>query len=264
MLDQSMKNQLAQELYDAQKRRRPISPLTDRHPDITLDDAYTIQQQVVKLKEADGIHVIGKKIGLTNKPIQEQIGVFEPDYGMITSEGLLCDGATLPMKDYIAPRIESEIAFILGETITPRQCPIKPCDIYRATYGIAPALEIVDSRIKDWNIKIQDTVSDGASYAAIVLGNQITPLDGLDLRVLGMAAYLNGELVKHGAGASVMGNPVNSVTWLANKLLSLGLTLEKGEIILSGSFTPVLPIHAGDTVHVAFDHLGCVCLNVSQ
>lgn len=262
MLDQKTRNEFARELYDAQRKQTPVTALTDRCPEITLEDAYEIQLQVVKLKEADGIRVIGKKIGLTNKPIREQIGVFEPDYGMITSDGLLMDGETLHMEKFIAPRIESEIAFIMGEDITMEQYPVKPCDIYRATYGIAPALEIVDSRIKDWKIKIQDTVSDAASYAAIVLGNRITKLDGLDLRVLGMAAYLNGDMVQHGASGSVMGNPINSVVWLANKLLSLGLELKKGEIILSGSFTPVFDIHTGDTVHVAFDHLGSVSLNV--
>lgn len=264
MLDQKTRFELAKELYEAQKNQQPITALTDRYPDITLDDAYDIQLQVVKLKESDGIRVIGKKIGLTNKPIREQIGVFEPDYGIITSDGLLLDGETLHMKEFIAPRIESEIAFILGEDINLSQYPVTPSDIIHATYGIAPALEVVDSRIKDWKIRIQDTVSDGASYAAIVMGNQISRLDGLDLRVLGMAAYRNGELVQHGASGSVMGNPINSVVWLANKLLSLGLEMKKGEIILSGSFTPVFTIHTGDTVHVAFDHLGSVSLHVRQ
>lgn len=264
MLESSMKKQLARELYEAQKNSVPMIAITDRYPDITLEEAYEIQLEVVELKKKDGIHIIGKKIGLTNKPIREQIGVFEPDYGIITSDGLLYDGDVLHMSNFIAPRIESEIAFILGEDITMDQYPVKPCDIIRATYGIAPALEVVDSRIKDWKIKIQDTVSDAASYAAIVLGNKITRLDGLDLRILGMSAYQNGELVQHGSSGAVMGNPINAVVWLANKLLSLGLELKKDEIILSGSFTPVFPIQAGDTVHVVFDHLGEVSLCIRQ
>lgn len=262
MIEQVRLNEFAHRLYEAQKHQSPMIALTDQCPEISLDDAYQIQMKVVELKAQDGIKVIGKKIGLTNQAIREQIGVYEPDYATITSEGLYHDGGTLFMDRYIAPRIESEIAFILGSDLTIDMYPIKPSDIIQATYGIAPALEIVDSRIKDWKIKIQDTVSDAASYGGVVLGNKITKLDGLDLRVLGLAAYLNGELVQHGAGAAVMGNPINSLTWLANKCLSLGIELKKGEIILTGSFTPVFDIHENDHVHVIFDHLGEVSLNI--
>ena len=135
-------------------------------------------------------------------------------------------------------------------------------DNLEATLGICPALEVVDSRIKDWKIKIQDTVSDAASYARIVVGNQVTPLDGLDLRVIGMATYLNGELVVSGSSASVMGNPIEAVKWLANKLLELGVELKKGEIILSGSLTPVFEIKKGDSITAVFDHLGEVSVKV--
>lgn len=262
MLEKEILKDLAKELYTSQKTRTPIEPISNRYPDITIEEAYEIQLEVVKLKEADGLHVIGKKIGLTNKPIRDQIGVQEPDYGIITSEGIILDGETLYMDHFIAPRIESEIAFILSKDITKEMYPVKPTDIIDATYGIAPALEIVDSRIKDWKIKIQDTVSDAASYAAIALGNRITKLDGLDLRLIGMAAYLNGELVQNGSSAAVMGNPINSMVWLANKLLSLGVEMKKGEIVLSGSLTPVFEIKNGDNVNVIFDHLGSVSLNI--
>ncbi|HHT50706.1 MAG TPA: 2-keto-4-pentenoate hydratase [Eubacteriaceae bacterium] len=262
MLEKQIIKNLANELYTAQKTCTPIEAITDRYPQITIEEAYEVQLEVLKLKEADGIHVIGKKIGLTNKAIRDQIGVQEPDYGIITSEGLLLDGDFLYMDNFIAPRIETEIAFILSKDITKDIYPVKPTDIIEATYGIAPALEIVDSRVKDWKIKIQDTVSDAASYGAVVLGNRITKLKGLDLRLIGMAAYLNGELVQNGSSAAVMGNPINSMVWLANKLLNLGMEMKKGEIIISGSLTPVFDIKAGDTVNVIFDHLGSVSLAI--
>lgn len=262
MLEKQLIKDLAKELYTSQKNRTPIDAISDRYPEITIEEAYEIQLEVVNLKEMDGLKVIGKKIGLTNKAIRDQIGVQEPDYGIITSEGLILDGETLYMDNFIAPRIESEIAFILSKDITKDMYPVKASDIISATYGIAPALEIVDSRIKDWKIRIQDTVSDAASYAAIVLGNRITKLDDLDLRLIGMAAYLNGELVQNGSSAAVMGNPINSMVWLANKLLSLGVEMKKGEIVLSGSLTPVFEIKKGDNVNVIFDHLGSVSLNI--
>lgn len=251
---------LAKQLFDAQMNQQPIEALTDQEPSITIEDAYRIQMEVVKLKQQHGLKIIGKKIGLTGKAIREQIGVFEPDYGIITSEGLLMDGGELMMQDFIAPRIESEIAFVLSRDITKDMYPVMASDIIAATRGVMPALEIVDSRIKDWKIKIQDTVSDAASYAAIVLGSKLTPLSDLDLDVIGMAAYKNGELVSSGSSAAVMGNPINAMVWLANKLLSLGVELKAGEVILSGSFTPVFDIKKGDAIHVKFDRIGSVSL----
>ena len=262
MTDQHVLHQLAKDLYRAQVEKSPIPALTDNYPDLTIEDAYEIQQEVVRLKLQDGLKVIGKKIGLTSKEIRKQIGVFEPDYGIITSEGLLEDGGELHMDRYIAPRIESEIAFILKQDITLDMYPVMPSDIISATLGVVPALEIVDSRVKDWKIKIQDTISDSASYAAIAMGSRITPLDGLDLSIIGMAAYKNGELVQTASSAAVMGNPINAMVWLVNKMLSFGLTFKKGEVVLSGSFTPVFDIKAGDHVFVKFDRLGSVLLSI--
>lgn len=247
-------------LYQAQLTKTPIAPLTEQCDSLTIQDAYAIAGQVVQMKLADGHHVIGKKVGLTSKEIRKQVGVFEPDYGVITSEGLLVDGGELHMDNFIAPRIEAEIAFVLGRDITPDMYPVKASDIIHCTLGVVPALEIVDSRIRDWKIKIQDTISDSASYAAIVMGSRITPLDDLDLDIIGMAAYKNGELVHASSSAAVMGNPINAMIWVVNKMLSLGLTFKKGEVVLSGSFTPVFDMQAGDHIFVKFDHLGTVSL----
>ncbi|MGI6654197.1 MAG: 2-keto-4-pentenoate hydratase [Christensenellales bacterium] len=253
-------HELAVALYNAQKTKTPIPPLTDQRDDLTIEDAYEIQQEVVQMKLADGYKIIGKKIGLTSKEIRKQIGVFEPDYGIITSEGLLTDGGELYMSDFIAPRIESEIVFVLGKDITKDMYPVKASDIIDCTLGVAPALEIVDSRIQDWRIKIQDTISDAASYAAIVTGSRLTPLKDLDLDIIGMAAYKNGELVQASCSAAVMGNPINAIIWLVNKMLSYGLEFKKGELLLSGSLTPVFDMQAGDHIQVKFDRLGSVSL----
>ncbi len=254
--------ELARELEEARRGRSPITALSDRFPEITVDEAYRVQLEIIRIKEEAGLRVIGKKIGLTNQAIREQIGVFEPDYGLITSEGLLADGGELILDNFIAPRIEPEIAFIMGKDLSADMAPITPWDVIHATRGVAPALEIVDSRVKDWRFMIQDTVADLASYGAVVLGNRITPLDGLDLRVLGMSAYKNGKLVQAGSSGNVMGNPINAVTWLANKLLKFGVELREGDIVLSGSFTPVFEIARGDAVQAIFDHLGEVALHV--
>lgn len=253
-------HEYAAALYKAQMEKTPIPPLTDQDSSLTIEDAYKIQQEVVQMKLDAGYRAIGKKIGLTSKEIRKQIGVFEPDYGIITSEGLLQDAGELYMENYIAPRIEAEIVFVLGKDITKDMYPVKASDIIDCTLGVAPALEIVDSRIKDWKIKIQDTISDSASYAAIVMGSQLTPLSGLDLSILGMAAYRNGELVHASSSAAVMGNPINAVIWLVNKMLGYGLEFKKGEVLLSGSLTAVFDMKAGDHIEVKFDRLGSVSL----
>ena len=251
---------LAEELYNAQINCVPVTALSDRYPDITIDDSYEIAMEVVNIKKAHGLSVIGKKIGLTNKAIRDQIGVHEPDYGIITSEGILTDGGVLEMERLIAPRAEPEIAFIMDRDITPDQFPLKPCDICYATRGIAAAIEIVDSRFIDWKIRIQDTIADAASYAAFVLSGRIVPIDSLDLSIIGMCAFKNGELVHASCSGNVMGNPLNSMTWLVNTLLSRGLSLKAGEVVLSGSFTPVFSIGAGDSIYIKFDHLGDISI----
>lgn len=261
-MTQQIIKDFAKELYEAELNAKPIEAISDRFPEITIELAYQIHQEVIKLKEQDGDYVIGKKIGLTNKAIQKQIGVFEPDFAMITSKGYIASGQSVKMSELIAPRIESELAFIFAKDLDPSMYPLTNMDILQSLRGVAAALEIVDSRVKDWKIKIFDTVSDSASYAKIVVSNKIIPIDGLDFDCIGMATYKNGELVTHGSSANVMGNPINSLTWLANKLLSLGLSIKKGEIVLSGAFTPVFPIQEGDTIYAKFDRVGEVLLKV--
>lgn len=261
-MTQEIINQLAKELHEAELNAMPIDAVSDRFPDITIELAYKIHQEVIRLKEENGDCVIGKKIGLTNKAIQNQIGVFEPDFAMITSKGYIASGQSVKMSELIAPRIESELAFIFSKDINPDMYPVTNIDILRSLEGVCASLEIVDSRIKDWKIKIFDTISDNASYARIVVSNKIIPITGLDFDCIGMATYKNGELITHGSSANVMGNPINSLTWLANKLLSLGLSIKKGEIVLSGAFTPVFPIKKGDSILAKFDRIGDVLLQV--
>ena len=258
-MDQALIRQLAVELLAAEDNATPIPPLTDRYPEITVADAYQVQNTVVEMRLARGEVIIGKKIGLTSKGIQLQVGVTEPDYGVMTNAGLVMDGACIDSRKMIAPRIEPELVFVLERDLDGPQ--VTPWDVIRATAGVMPALEIVDSRIIDWKIKIQDTVSDAASYARIVTGgNQLIPISSLDLSMVPMALYRNGELVHTACGAAVMANPINSVTWLANKMVEYGTPLKAGELILSGSFTPTVDFHPGDHIQANFGPVGKINL----
>lgn len=260
-MDQVLIQQLANELLVAEDTATPILPLTDRYPNITIQDAYAIQKAVIDLKLARGEVVIGKKIGLTSKGIRDQVGVHEPDYGVMTDAGWVKDGECIDAGKMICPRIEAEIVFVLKKDLDKKV--VTAWDVIDATAGVMPALEIVDSRIKDWRIKIQDTVSDAASYARVVTGgNRLVPINDLDLSMIPMASFRNGELMYTGCGAAVMAsNPVNSVVWLANKMNSFGTPLRAGEIILSGAFTPVFDFRPGDHVFVRFGPLGNVSLS---
>jgi len=261
-MEKSLSGKLAGELFEAWKTKKPVAPLTERYPDITVEEAYAIQLDFLRLKKESGCTEIGKKIGLTSEGIRKQMGVFEPDYSVITSDGLLTNGGVLQMDKFLAPRIECEIAFIMGKDFPTGKNPVTPWDVIQATAGISAAFEIVDSRFRDWKIKLPDTVADLASYGALVLDNRIVPLDGLDLRVLGMCAMKNGVLVQNGASGSVMGNPVHAVCWLANKLRGYGIELKAGDVVLSGAFAPVIEVAKGDVVTAIFDHLGEVSLRV--
>lgn len=241
-------------LYDALIARRPMAPITDREPDITIEDAYRIQQRMVERRLQKGETVIGKKIGVTSKPVQQMLQVFQPDFGLLLSGMVYAESQPIPVSSMIAPRAEAEVAFILKRDLVGPG--ISAADVLRATDYVLPCFEIVDSRIQDWKIKIQDTVADNASCGVFVLGGQARSLRGVDLSVAGMIVEKNGEVVSTSAGASVQGSPVNSVVWLANTLGSLGIPLKSGEVILSGSQSPLMNVAPGDSFLCSVGGLG--------
>ncbi|CEP66485.1 Fumarylacetoacetase, C-terminal [Moorella glycerini] len=249
---------IATELLAAEASCRPIEPLTATYPDLTVEDAYRIQLAGIEIKKARGSKVIGKKIGLTSKAMQQLLGVNEPDYGHLLDNMLLLEGEPCRREELLLPRVEGELAFILKDTLKGPGVTI--ADVFRATEGIMPAFEIVDSRIRDWKIKLPDTIADNASSARLVLGSRMVPIKDLDLRLIGMVLEKNGEVVSSGAGAAVWGHPAAAVAWLANKLAAFDIALEAGEIILSGAVTAAENASAGDVFTVSFHGLGSLSL----
>jgi 2-keto-4-pentenoate hydratase len=249
---------IATELLEAETNRRPVEPLTGRYPGLTPDKAYQIQLAGIKTKLAAGRRVIGKKIGLTSRGMQQLLGVNEPDYGHLLDNMLLLEGEPCQREELLWPRVEGELVFILKETIKGPGVTI--ADVFRATSGIMPAFEIVDSRIRDWKIKLPDTIADNASSARLVLGSRMLPINDLDLRLIGMVLEKNGEMVSSGAGAAVLGHPAAAVAWLANRLAAFDIALEAGEIVLSGAVTAAEDAQAGDVFTVSFCGLGSLIL----
>ncbi|MGC8808970.1 MAG: 2-keto-4-pentenoate hydratase [bacterium] len=248
--------EMAELLLAAESGKKPIPPLTETDPDISVEEAYQIQLQLMELKKATGRVVVGKKIGLTSLAMQAMLGVKEPDYGHILHDMLVREGEKIKLTDLIAPRIEGEIAFVLNENLHGPGVTIS--EVLRCSAGIMPALEIIDSRIRDWKIKLADTVADNASSARVVLGGKITSPYNIDLRTVGMVMEKNGEIMATAAGAAVWGHPAQAVAWLANKLAQYGISLRKGEVILSGSLTAALPIAPADFFRADFGPLGDV------
>ncbi len=255
-MDENRIRVLADNLLKAEETRETIPPLTDTDPGITVEEAYRIQLRVMDMKKASGQIVVGKKIGITSMGMQAQLGVKEPDYGHVLNGMVIMEGEKVPASKLIAPRIEGEIAFVLQEDL--KGPGVTPTDVMRCSAGVIPALEIIDSRIADWKIKLPDTVADNASSARIVLGGKITPVMGVDLRTVGMVLEKNGEMIASAAGAAVLGNPAQAVAWLANKLAGYEIILRKGEVILSGSLTAAVPVAAGDFIRADFGILGDV------
>jgi 2-keto-4-pentenoate hydratase len=255
-MDQNRMKALAEMLLAAEQSQKPIPPLTESDPGISEEEAYRIQLLVMEMKKSQGQVVVGKKIGLTSLAMQNMLGVKEPDYGHILDGMVVMEAEKILTTDLIKPRIEGEIAFVLKEDL---QGPgVTLTEVIRCSEGVIPSLEIIDSRIVDWKIKLPDTVADNASSARIVLGGTITPIKTLDLRTVGMVLEKNGEVVATAAGTAVLGHPAQAVAWLANKLAAYGIALRKGEVILSGSLTAAMPIGAGDFVRADFGPLGDV------
>ena len=249
-------------LYEARRTGVPIEPFTDAAPGLGMEDGYAIQQHLVARLLADGESIVGYKLGLTSLPMQKLLGVDSPDFGPVFASGVFRDGAELPVDRFIAPRMEAEIGVILAEDLTGPHCT--PAQALRATGGLVAALEIVDSRIVDWRIKLADTVADLASNGAIALSSLVVPVDGFDPRLLGMVFTKNGDVVATGAGAAALGDPLAAVAWLANTLAPMGVSLPAGSVIMTGALHAMVPVAPGDVFRADFDRLGPITIRMAH
>jgi 2-keto-4-pentenoate hydratase len=246
----------ATRLLQAERSRTPIEQLSATHPGLDAADAYRIQQAVVAQRLAGGERILGWKVGLTSRAMQLQLGVDQPDYGPILSGWFLPDGAAIPRADLIAPRVEAEIGFVLGSRLAGPG--VTPADVLAATAALTAAIEVIDSRIADWRLTLPDTVADLASTARVLVGRGRIPTTGLDLRLIGGILERNGEVVAHGAGAAVLGDPAAAVAWAANTLGALGVVMEPGQVVIPGAVHAAVVAEAGDTFTARFDRLGAV------
>ncbi len=246
----------AQLLYDAQSSRLPIAPLTETHPDLTVAQAYSVQRVNMARYLAEGRVLRGHKIGLTSAPMQELLGVDEPDFGYVLDSMVLPDAATVPVTAFCAPRVEPEVAFLMRAPLRGPNVTID--DVLAATEAVAPALEIVDSRIADWRITLADTIADNASSGAVVLGEWV-PIDRAPtLPETTATLVVNGATVATGAGTAVMGHPAGAVAWLANAVAKYGTTIDAGEFVMSGSYTTAVFVAKGDRASATVSGLGSV------
>ncbi|UJJ33478.1 fumarylacetoacetate hydrolase family protein [Halopseudomonas maritima] len=263
-MDSHLITTLGDELFAALRERRTLTPLTSRHPEIEIDDAYRISLQFLKRREALGEQLVGKKIGVTSKAVQDMLNVHQPDFGFLTDRMQVANGAAVSLREYnlIQPRAEGEIAFILREDLTGPGITAE--DVLAATESVTPCFEIVDSRIHDWQIRIQDTVADNASCGVFVLGDQRVDPRTLDLAAAELTMNKNGQAAGRGLGSAVQGHPCAAVAWLANTLGELGIPFRRGEIILSGALAPLVPVGAGDHIDMHISTLGSASMRFTD
>jgi 2-oxo-hept-3-ene-1,7-dioate hydratase len=262
MLPESTIAALARQLYDARKSRTPLRHFSQRHPSMTIDDGYAIQRAWVALELADGRRIKGRKIGLTSRAMQQASMITEPDYAPLMDDMFFAQGSDIPRDRFIAPRVEVELAFILGRPL--RGPGVTLFDVLAATDYVTPAIEIIDARIEQFDRetkaprKVFDTISDFAANAGIVLGGRPVRPDAVDLRWVGALLYKNGVIEETGLAAGVLNHPANGVAWLADKLARFDEQLNAGDVVLAGSFTRPASAAAGDGFHVDYGPLGAV------
>lgn len=246
--------QAATSLLLAEENKQPIAPFTSSTEEISVEEAYAIQLFQINEKLKAGATVKGLKIGLTSKVMQEMFNVDTPDFGHILDDMVFDASEPINHQSFIQPKVEFEIAFILKEDL---QGPgITAEDVLAATDYVVPAIEIIDSRIADWQFKFEDTVADNGSSAGVVLGTQRTAIQSVDLSQVVMRAYHNGELFDEATGAAVMGHPANAVAWLANMVGVYDIPLKKGYFILAGALSKAVPFIGGDSFTAKFEGLG--------
>ncbi|MDW5594047.1 fumarylacetoacetate hydrolase family protein [Conexibacter stalactiti] len=251
---------LAERLREAERTRVACAPLTETDPGLTIAGAYAVQRENTRRRIAEGAIVRGRKVGLTSRAMQEMLGVDEPDFGVLFEEMLLEDGAVIG-DELLQPRAEAEIGFLLRRPL--RGPGVSSAMAAEAIAAAVATLEIIDSRVRDWQIRLADTIADNASSGRVVLGTRLLPLDRLDARLTGVVVTRNGELAETGAGAAVLGNPVGCVAWLANKLAEFGEGLEAGELILPGAMHRAVDLAPGDVVRAEFSGLGAVTVSAA-
>jgi len=245
----------ADALYRAELDNKPTTPISTRYPDADIDDAYRISMAVTEKKVTAGRLVKGHKIGLTSKAMRSLTGATEPDYGTMFDDWFVLEGGTVPRSRMNKPLVEVELAFVLR---TPLVGPgVNAVDVIRATDFVLPCIEIVDTRQDGRGPnRLVDSIADAAACGLVILGGRPARLTDVDIRRIGATLAINGVVEESGVAAAVMGNPINAVAWLANKLHSYGVVPDAGHVILSGSFIRAIPFQAGDTVMAHFDHLG--------
>src|SRR5205823_7310924 len=217
----------ANSLYEAERTRRPVPPLTETYEGLSVDEAYRIQLTLIDRKLREGAQIVGHKIGLTAVAMQQLLGVDKPDFGHILNTMMVQDGSAVDRGELIYPRVEGEITFLLKEDL--RGPGVTIARVLAATEYVMPSLEIVDSRVADWKIKLADTIADNASSCRMVVGGRCLPVEAVDLRLMGMILEKNGEIANTATGAAVLGHPAVAVAWLANKLAEFDVVMRAGE-----------------------------------
>ncbi len=260
-LSEAQRLDAAEALRVAEESQVAISPLVQTFPGIDVVDAYEIQLLNIRRRLAAGATVHGHKVGLSSKAMQEMMGVDEPDYGHLLSDMVYSEDAPIPTGAFLLPRVEVEVGFVLGDDLPGEGCTVE--DVLRCTEFVAPAIELIDSRIADWKIGLYDTIADNASSCGVILGAQRVKPHALDLRAIDATLDINGVRVAAGRSDAVLGDPALAVAWLANKVAAFGVRLEAGHVVLPGSCTRAYDVRPGDDVLATFSGLGSVHLQFS-
>jgi 2-oxo-3-hexenedioate decarboxylase len=257
-ITKDIEQEIVEYLYGAEKEQREVVKVTDQYPNLTFEDAYSIQEKLIQRRESDGARRIGMKLGLTSKAKQQMMGVHEAIYGVLTDDMLSLEWEPVSFNELIHPKAEPEIAFFINEDL--QGTNITAEDVLRVTNFVAPAIEVIDSRYLNFKFTLADVIADNCSSSKFVIGSKwIDPMK-LDLANLGMVMSKNGEVAQVGASAAVLGHPATSVAWAVNKLGEIGKGIKKGDVILSGAISEAISFEPGDSVQVQFAELGSVSL----